>query len=325
MDIKTPFKIVSFIFVTTFFSSLLFASNSPPPIIAITQIEDHPAANAVREGVLKALKDKGIEDGPNYTILYESAQGSSVTAAQIAQKFVGLSPAVLVPISTTSTQTMAKADELYGIPIVFAAVTDPLASGIVSSLKHPGGYITGVTDAAPVKEQLKLFKKILPQMKTLGVIYNPGDSSSLTPLVQAREAVKDLNITLIEVTAFKTADVPGAVKNLMGKEVDALFVPLDNTALSAMESILKIANQYKIPVFSSDRDSVAQGALASYGYSHFDTGYTAGKMVEQVLKGANPGDISVATAQALNVYINSKTAQYLKISIPQEILKQAKL
>lgn len=325
MDIKTPFKIVSFIIATSFFSTFLSASNSSPPIIAITQIADHPAANAVRDGVLKALKEKGIENGPNYRILYESAQGSPVTAAQIAQKFVALSPTVLVPITTTSAQTMAKADKPYGISIVFAAVTDPVASGLVSSLEHPGGYITGATDAAPVKEQLKLFKKILPSLKVLGVIYNPGDSSSATPLKHAREVVKDLEITLLEATAFKTADVPGVVKNLMGKQVDAIFVPLDNTALAAMESILKVANQYKIPVFSSDSDSVSQGALASSGYSHFDTGYTAGNMVVRVLNGENPGDIPIATAQDLNVYINPQAAQRLDISIPQAILEQAKL
>lgn len=323
MDIKTPFKIVSFIVVTTFFSSFLFAATPPLQTIAITQIADHPSANAVREGILKALKNHGIEEDSQYKIIYENAQGNPVTAAQIAQKFVAAKPSVLVPITTTSTQTMVKADLTHGLPMVFAAVTDPIAAGVVTSLAHPGGYITGVTDAAPIEEQFKLFKKVLPQLQTLGVIYNPGDNSSATPLKQAREMAKKLGITLVEVTAFKTSDVSVAAQNLVGKGVDAIFVPLDNTVLAAMESVLKIANQNKVPVFSSDKDSVGQGALASLGYSHFDTGYAAGEMIVSVLKGKNPGDIPVATAQNLNVYINSKTVKHLNLSLSKEILDQA--
>ncbi len=117
--------------------------------------------------------------------------------------------------------------------------------------------------------------------------------------------------------------MPGATQNLVGRGVDAIFVPLDNTVLAAMESVLKIANQNKIPVFSSDRDSVGQGGLASLGYSHFDTGYAAGEMVVSVLKGTSPGDIPVATAQNMNVYINSKAAKHLNLSLPKEILDQA--
>lgn len=325
MDIKTPFKIVSIIVITTFFSSFLSLATPSLQTIAITQIADHPAANAVHEGILKALKDEGIEENSQYKIIYENAQGNPVTAAQIAQKFVAAKPSILVPITTTSTQTMAKADSAYGLPIVFAAVTDPIAAGVVTSLTHPGGYITGVTDAAPIEEQFKLFRKVFPQLQTLGVIYNPGDNSSATPLKQARETAKKLGITLIEATAFKTSDVSVAAQSLVGRGVDAIFVPLDNTVLAAMESVLKIANQHRIPVFSSDKDSVGQGAVASSGYSHFDTGYATGKMVARVLRGANPGDIPVATAQNLNVYINSKTAKHLNISLPKEILEQASL
>ncbi len=327
MYIKSAIKIVSVAFLTAFFSSSSSATTSPPPplpTIALTQIIDHPAADAVREGVLAALKDNGYEKGKTLNIVYENAQGSSVTAAQIAKKFVALNPNVLISITTPSTQTMVKADEAYGIPLVFAAVTDPIASGVVRDLIHPGGYITGATDAAPIKQQLEAFKIILPKLKTLGVIYNPGDSSSATPLVEAKKIAKDLSITLIEATAFKTSDVPTAVQQLAGNQVDAIFVPLDNTILSAMDAVLKIAFQHQIPVLSSDSDSVTQGALASSEYTHFDTGYAAGEIVARVLKGEKAGDIPVATAQDVNVYINLKSAEKLNIAFPDEILNSAK-
>lgn len=327
MDFKTVFTIVSIAFSATF-SSPAF-TDSPPTLphktIAITQIAEHPSANAVRQGILSALAKNGYEDGKNTKIIFENAQGSPVTATQIAQKFVALKPTLIISITTPSTQAIVKANETHSIPIVFAAVTDPVASGVVSSLTHPGGQVTGVTDSAPLQRQFNVFKQILPQLKTLGVIYNPGDNSSATPLKEARVISQTMGITLVEAPAFKTSDVPTAMQQLAGKSVDAVFVPLDNTVLSAMDSVLKISFQYSIPIFTSDSDSVAQGALASSGYTHFDTGYKAGEIAVEVLKGASPGDIPVVSAENLNVYINGQTAQKLNLKIPEEISKSAKI
>lgn len=313
----------SFVFV---FSTSLFATTTPPhKTVAITQIVDHPSANAVREGIIAALRDNGYIDGKDFKIIYENAQGSPVTAAQIAQKFVSIKPNVLVTITTPSTQVMVKADEELKIPLVFAAVTDPIASGVVKSLTHPGGHVTGVTDSAPIKQQLEVFKKILPNMKTLGIIYNPGDNSSLTPLNQTRQLAPSFGISLVEAPAFKTSDVPAAMKKLASQHVDAVFVPLDNTVLSAMDAVLKIAFQFKIPVFSSDSDSVTQGALASSGYTHFDTGYASGEMVVNILQGKNPGDIPVKSPASMNIYVNPKSADKLEVIIPDSLQDTIKL
>jgi len=323
MDIKSTLKIVSISFLTTF-PSVVLSATLPLKTIAVTQIVDHPAADAVREGVFAALKEGGYEKDKNLKIIYENAQGSPATATQIAQKLVALKPDVIIPITTPSTQAVVNADRAYNIPIVFAAVTDPVISGVVSSLTHPGGHVTGVTDAAPVKHQFEVFKQILPNLKILGILYNPGDNSTSSPLQEARTISKEMGLILVEAIAFKTSDVSGAMQQLIGKKVDAVFVPLDNTALSAMDAVLKLAFQYKLPVFTSDSDSVTQGALASSGYSHFGTGHKAGEIAVQVLKGANPGDIPVANAQDLNIYINLKSAKKLNLIIPKAILKVAK-
>lgn len=325
MYIKSFFKIVSFV-VTPFL--ILNSLNANPPLsqksVAITQIAEHPAADAVREGILAALKDSGYKDGKDFKIYFENAHGSPVTAAQIANKFVSLNPSVLVPISTTSAQAIVKADKSHNIPIVFAAVTDPIAAGLVSNLERPGGHITGITDATPVKRQMELFTKILPNMKKIGILYNPGDNSSLTPVKEAKEVCKQLKISVVEASAFKTSDVPTAMKQLAGRGVDAVFVPLDNTVLAAMDAVLKIGFEHNTPVFSSDSDSVSQGVLASSGYTHFDTGFAAGMLVVKVLEGTNPGDIPVGNAEDLNVYVNTRSAQLLGIDIPDDILKEAK-
>lgn len=328
MDTQTKIKIISFITSISFIHTSLFADSLPnnPPLktVAITQIVDHPSANAVRNGILAALKDKGYKDRETVKIIYENAQGNPVIASQIAQKFTALKPDLIIPITTPSTQAVVKADETYGIPVVFAAVTDPVAAGVVSSLTHPGGHISGVTDAAPIQRQFDVFKQALPHLKTMGILYNPGDNSSTTPVKEARAVAKEMGITLCEATAFKTGDVPTAMQQLISKGVDAVFVPLDNTVLSAMDAVLKIAFQNKIPVFSSDSDSVAQGALISSGYTHFDTGYKTGEMAAHVLEGASPGDLAIESAQTLNIYVNRKSAEKLNIKFPDKISQIAK-
>jgi putative ABC transport system substrate-binding protein len=326
MDIKTAFKVVTFT-IATIVASLSLSAETPPPIpktVVLTQITEHPSADAVREGIIAGLRDNGFEDGKTLNLIYEDAQGSNVTAMQIAKKFVSLKPDLMMPITTPSTQVLVKANEDFSYPIVFAAVTDPVAAGIVKSLEHPGGVITGATDAAPIKRQLEIFKKVLPNLKTLGILYNPGDNSSATPVKETQALAKEMGITLVEATAFKTADVPGAMQQLAGQKVDAVFVPLDNTVLSAMDSVLKISFEYKIPVLTSDSNSVSQGALASSGYTHFATGYAAGEIAARVLRGEKPADIPVAFSQDLNVYVNELSAKKLGIKIPPGILRTAK-
>ncbi len=324
MDIKNVFKIISTTVLLTLTSFGLFAA-SPPPLktVLITQITSHPSADAVRQGVLAGLKDGGFIDGKNITVTIANAHGNTTTAMQIAKKFVSLKPDLMIPITTPSTQAIIQANEEFKYPVVFAAVTDPVGAGIVKSLQNPGGSVTGSTDAAPLKHQFEIFKQILPNIKTLGILYNPGDNSSATPVKEAKELAKQMGWTIIEATSPKTGDVPAAMQKLVGDKVDAVFVPLDNTVLSAMDSVVKIGNEAKIPVLSSDSDSVGQGALVSSGYTHFSTGYAAGFLASRVLKGENPSNIPIANAQDLNIYVNLKSAEKLGIKISPEILKTA--
>ena len=323
MDIKAAFKVISFILVTLFVSLSLVAAPSPKTVL-ITQIIEHPFSDAVRQGILAALRDNGFEDGKTINITYENAQGSTVTAMQIAKKFVSLKPDLMISITTPSTLALAKANEKSSIPIVFAAVTDPVGAGIVPSLSHPSGAITGATESPSPKKQLETFKEILPHLKTIGILYNPDEKNSESSVKETRQLAKIMGLTLVEATATKTEDILSALQQLVGKKVDAIFVPLDKTILSELGDILKISFESKIPVVTTDSDSVAQGALASSGYTHFATGYAAGEIATRILKGEKPGEIPVATAQDINVYINLQSARLLGIKIPPDILKSAK-
>jgi putative ABC transport system substrate-binding protein len=255
------------------------------------------------------------------TFVYESAQGNPATAAQIARQFAGDAPAVIVPISTPSAQAVASATK--DIPIVFSAVTDPVAAGLVASIDAPGANVTGVSDMAPIADHLALIREISPNVKTIGFLYNPGEANSVSSLAAFRTAAEAAGLTVVEGPATKSADVQATARSLIGK-VDALYVPTDNTIVSAFESAVGVAIEAKIPLYAADTDSVARGALAAVGFNYFDVGVQTAALVDQVLKGQNPGAIPVLFASGTDLQVNRKTAETIGLTLPQAVLDRAK-
>ena len=288
--------------------------------VAITAIVEHPALDAVRDGVQQGLADLGYAEGTDVAFTYESAQGNPATAAQIARQFVGDAPAVIVAISTPSAQAVAAATK--DIPVVFSAVTDPLAAQLVDSLEAPGGNVTGVSDMAPIGDHLGLIREITPDVKRLGVLYNPGEANSVSSVEALKSAAEGAGIEVVEGPATKSADVQGAARSLIGK-VDAIYVPTDNTIVSALESAVGVANEAKIPLYAGDTDSVARGALAAVGFNYFDVGVQTAALVDRVLKGESPGDIAVVFASGTDLQVNRQTAEAIGIEIPQAVLDRA--
>jgi putative ABC transport system substrate-binding protein len=289
--------------------------------VAITAIVEHPALDAVRDGIKKGLADAGYAEGTDVTFVYESAQGNPATAAQIARQFAGDAPAVIVPISTPSAQAVASATK--DIPIVFSAVTDPVAAGLVASIDAPGANVTGVSDMAPIADHLALIREISPNVTTIGFLYNPGEANSVSSLAAFRTAAEAAGLTVVEGPATKSADVQATARSLIGK-VDALYVPTDNTIVSAFESAVGVAIEAKIPLYAADTDSVARGALAAVGFNYFDVGVQTAALVDQVLKGQNPGAIPVLFASGTDLQVNRKTAEAIGITLPQAVLDRAK-
>lgn len=294
------------LFITLFSSQSLYAQKT----IGITQIVDHPSLNAIREGILEGLAEHGFIEGKDLTVIFENAQGNPTTAAQIAQKFAGLSLDVIVPITTPSAQAIVR--QIKKVPIVFAAITDPLAAKIVTSLEHPGGNVTGVADIPPLKEQLHFIETCLPNLKTLGVVYNPGEINNVSFLEQLKALAKKQHIKVITTAAPKSADVQAAAHSLVN-QVDAIFIGNDNTVVSGLEALIKICLDAKKPLFVSDPESVDRGALAAYAYDQHQIGRQVGEIVAQVLNGKNPGDIPVKKPRDLKMSINPKTAEKIKV------------
>ena len=305
--------------MTVFFASSVIADQK---FVAITQIVEHPALDSVRQGVKDELEQKGYIIGKNLEWQYQSAQGNPTTAAQIARKFAGEQPDVIVAIATPSAQTAAAAAR--GIPIVFSAVTDPVGAKLVKNLEKPGRNITGTTDMLPVKEHLNLIKTLIPNIKTIGTIYNPGEANSVTIVELVEQIAPELDLLVVKSAATKSSDVLTAARALVGK-VDAIYLPTDNTVISAAEAVIKVGEQNKLPVIAADTDTVKRGAIAALGFNYYDVGRQTGVIVAQILEGKKPGDIPVQGVEKMELHLNPGAAKRMGLSIPEDLLKSAKV
>ena len=288
--------------------------------VAVTAIVEHPALDAARDGVRDALAAAGYKDGENLKFIYESAQGNPATAAQIARQFVGEGPNVIVPISTPSAQAVVSSTR--DIPVVFTAVSDPLAAQLVKDMEKPGGNVTGLSDMSPVGEHLALIKEILPEVKTVGYLYNSGEANSVALLAVLKVEAEKAGLTVIESAATKSAEVQGAARALVGR-ADAIYVPTDNTIISALEGAVAVAEEGKLPLFTADTDSVSRGSLAALGFNYYDVGKQTGEVVVRILKGENPGDIAVKIAAGSDLVVNKAAAAKMGVTLPEGVLRRA--
>jgi putative ABC transport system substrate-binding protein len=300
------------------FPSALMAQNVT---VAATAIVEHPALDACRDGVKDALAAAGYEEGKNLTFLYETAQGNPATAAQIARKFIGEAPDVIVPISTPSAQAVVAGTK--DIAVVFTAVTDPLGAKLVSNMDKPGGNVTGMSDLSPIAKHLDLIKEITPGAKKIGVPYNPGEANSVTLLKLLQEHAGAKGMEIVEAPATKSADVLQAAQSLVGK-ADAIYIPTDNTIVSALEAVIKVGVDSKLPVFAGDTDSVPRGAIAALGFNYYDVGRQTGQIVVRILKGEKPGDIPVQGVEIMELFVNPAMAEKMGVKIPDAVVARAK-
>ncbi|MBD9597405.1 ABC transporter substrate-binding protein [Ensifer sp. ENS05] len=296
------------------------AASAENVTVSVTAIVEHPSLDAVRDGVKAALNKAGYVEGKNLTFKFESAQGAPAIAAQIAQRFVGEAPDVIVPISTPSAQAVVASTP--SIPVVFTAVTDPVGARLVKGFDPTGTNVTGVADFAPVKDQVDLMLEIVPGLKRLGVLYNPGEPNSLSILDKLEQVAQERNLELVEGPATKSSEVQSATQNLVG-QVDAVYVPTDNTIVSALEAVLNVGVENKLPVFSSETDSVARGALAAVGFDYFQVGVETGDIVARVLKGEKVGSIPVVNAGGSSLAVNASFAERIGLTLPDAVIKRA--
>lgn len=288
--------------------------------VAITAIVEHPALDAVRQGVLEQLATDGFKEGENLKVTFQSAQGNTATAGQIAKQFVADNPNVIVAIATPSAQSVVAATN--SIPVVFSAVTDPVEAKLVPSWEASGTNVTGGSDLLPLDPQIELMKKVLPTVKNVGYVYSPGEVNSTVVLKQLEEKLKPMGINVIPAPAQRSTDIPQATRSLQGK-VDMIYTSLDNNVVSAYEALYQAAKEIKVPLVASDTGSVARGAVAALGVNYKTLGQETGKIVTRVLKGEQPGTIKPVTMEKLDLHLSPKHAQEVGITLSPELIKEA--
>lgn len=277
--------------------------------IAISQYVEHPSLDATREGFLAALKDAGIVEGENLKVDLENAQADQANNLSIAQKIAGDKNDLVLAIATPSAQAVVQNVD-KDTPILFAAVTDPIDAKIVTDLDHPGGNVTGASDTNPesITRLMNFIATQFPNVKKLGLVINEGEPNAVVMADIAKKELDKHGIELVKAAITNTSEVKQAAESLVGR-VDALYITLDNSVVSGVDTIIQTANDNKLPFFSADRDTVEKGAFATVGFKYYDHGYQVGQMAVEVLKnGTSPGDMKVTMQEKLDLILNLKAA-----------------
>ena len=303
----------------------LLASETPTlaqatrKVVAITQFVEHPELDKVTDGALAALAAAGF-DKSNTTIVFQNAQADFATAAQIASQFTAMSPDVVIAIATPSAQTFIKPGS--SIPLVFGAVSAPVASGLVADLQHPGKNVTGTMDRPDVALQFTLVEQVAPSVKRIGLLYNPAEANSKSLVADFEKEGGARGYEVVEGPVSSSAEIYSAAASLVDR-VDAICVPTDNTVVSGLEAAVQIAIEHKLPLFTADTNGVNRGALAAIGYDYNQVGLDTGAIAARILKGEKPGDIPVAAATKTSITFNLQTARKIGLMLPDEVLKTA--
>lgn len=303
------------------FSIKFFISkpNQDLPVIAITQIIEHNTLDVVREGIFMGLKENGFEDGKNVRIVYQNAHGQMTTAAQIVQHFANMKPKVLVALSTQSAQMLQPLAQQQNIPLIFSAVTDPVAAKLVTDVNVAIPGLTGLSDYMDPAPQIEMIKAFVPGIKTLGLLHNPSEVNSTLFLQNAfRQAAEKAGIQLVFSPLNNTSEAVSATRALIGK-VDAIYFPNDNTAMAAVSSIVSLAHKEKIPVFANDKASVERGALASLAYDRIQMGKDTAELIVAALKEGATISKPTKVGGTIQTIINEETLKSFSMTVPQSV------
>ncbi|MDR9825351.1 ABC transporter substrate-binding protein [Vibrio sp. FNV 38] len=284
--------------------------------VYISQIIDHPALNLVKQGLVDGLIQQGYRQGDNLEIKYEIANGNPTEAAKIARKFVTQHPDVMVGIATPTSQALVASSRT--IPIVFTAVTDPIGSRLVKRLNNPGRNVTGLSDLSPISQHMDLMKVLLPEVRQVGVLYNPGEANSVALLERLQHVSHMKGLSIVEAEVLRSSDVKHLAQRL-AHEVDVIYAMTDNTIASAISDLISSATKEETPVFAGAVAYVEKGAIAGLGFDYYQIGLQTADYVARILTGEKPGTMPVTVAKGSDLALNDEAAKQLGVKIPQSI------
>lgn len=290
--------------------------------VGVVQYADHPSLDNCREGFIQGLEAEGIVEGTNLEITSKSAQGDDALDTQIAQSFVNAKMDLVCGIATPSAMALYNACYEKNIPVIFNAVSDPVAANLAKSKTEAMPGITGVSDELPVTEQLKLIREIMPDAKKIGIIYTTSEANSVSTIETYKEQAGEYGFEIVERGISNAAEIPQAADVILG-EVDCITNLTDNTVVDNLPVVLEKANAANIPVFGSEEEQVGNGCIASAGIDYIELGKIAGEMAAKVLKGEDIANMPYKTITESKVTVNEQVASKLGIVIPEELLAAA--
>jgi putative ABC transport system substrate-binding protein len=292
--------------------------------IGIGQFAEHASLDNCKDGFLAGLKQGGFIEGENLVVQFENAQADGGTASQIANSFVANKVDLICAIATPMAQSSFGAVKGTDIPVIFTAVTDPVAAELAKEDRSPNGNTTGTSDKLPVEKQLEMIRAILPEAKNIGIMYSTSEVNSVSAIEEYKAVAANYGFEIIESGIATTADIPLAADNLLEK-VDCINNLTDNTVVSSLPVILEKAAAKSIPVFGSEVEQVKIGCLATVGLDYYDLGVQTGMMAAQVLSGEKKViEINFEVIEEASFYGNTAVADQLGITLPQDLVKSAK-
>lgn len=286
--------------------------------IGVLQYADHPSLDNCREGFKQGLDAEGIK----YELKEQSAKADDAVNTQIAQQFVSQKLDLICGIATPSAQSCYNAAYENKIPVIFNAVSDPVAAKLAKSKTEAMDGITGVSDMLPVDEQLKLIREMLPDAKKIGILYTTSEANSVSTIESYKEKVGEYGFELVAKGVTNASEIPQAV-DLILTEVDCISNMTDNTIVNNLPILLEKATAKNIPVFGSEEEQVKNGCVASAGIDYIDLGKKAGVMAARVLKGGDIASIPYETMTESKITISSEAAKKINLTIPQSIIDRA--
>jgi putative ABC transport system substrate-binding protein len=295
------------------------AAASDPILIGISKIVAHPALDAVEKGIQEVVKAQY----PDARFDPQNANGEMSTASSIAQKFKSENVTLAVGIATPTAQALV--NTIKDRPVIYSAVTDPVAAGLIASTKKGEKNVTGISDMTPVRAQIELLNRIKP-IKTLGHVYASSEANAVSLASIARQVCKEMGIKFVETTVSNSAEVKQAVQAIAGR-VDGIYISNDNTVVSALAAVTSVAQKNKIPVMSADPSSAeTTPVLAAWGFDYYKMGKATGRLVIRILKGEKPETIPtiyMTDAADVDLFINLDVASDLGLVFPDDIIAKA--
>lgn len=291
--------------------------------IGISQFAEHGSLDNCREGFLKGLEEEGIVEGENLKVLYDNAQTDTGTAGTIAEGFVSQNVNLVCAIATPCAMSAYNACMETEIPVVYTAVSDPAEAGLADEEGNSIGNITGSSDILPVEAQLGMIRKLMPEAKKIGIIYTTSEANSISTIATYKELAGEYGFEIVDSGITAPSEVEMAAADIVTK-VDCITNLTDNTVVDALQTVLAIANEKKIPVFGSEIEQVKSGCVASMGIEYVELGRQTGVMAAKILKGETKAEETpFITATEAELYVNTAAAEQIGMELDQNYIKDA--